>query len=169
MKQFILTMSLVAMIALLSSCKDNCVKQQREAVNEPFRQEKEFIKDEIRHRSSDVQTVEIIDSTIVYTHIFDGVVDVKTYTYNGDVCVEAERLYVFPDQMSALRHYRRAVEQADLYENIEMFNNQVKYELKDAQHKLETEGLTIGQLKKKFDDQIADCEAELKKKDHNKK
>lgn len=162
-------MSLVAMLGLLSSCKDNCVKQQREAVNEPLRQEKEFIKDEIRHRSSDVQTVEIIDSTIVYTHIFDGVVDVKTYTYNGDVCVEAERLYVFPDQMSALRHYRRAVEQADLYENIEMFNNQVKYELKDAQHKLETEGLTIGQLKKKFDDQIADCEAELKKKDHNKK
>ena len=65
--------------------------------------------------------------------------------------------------MSALRHYRRAVEQADLYDNIQMFNNEVRYKLKDAQHKLETDGLTKEQLKAKFDKQIADAKADMHK------
>lgn len=162
MKQFILTMSLVAMLGLLSSCKDNCTKQQREAFNEPFKQEKEFIKDAIRHRSPDVQTVEIIDSTVVYTHIFDGIIDVKAYTFRGDVCVEAERVYTFPSQMKALRHYRNAVEKAQLYDDIQLNKNQVRYDLKDAQHELETKGLTKEQLKAKFDKQIADAKEDIK-------
>jgi hypothetical protein len=65
--------------------------------------------------------------------------------------------------MSALRHYRRAVEQADLYDDIQLFNNEVKYKLKDAQHELETKGLTKEQLKAKFDKQIDDAKADLKK------
>ena len=162
MKQFILTMSLVAMLGLLSSCKDNCTKQQREAFNEPFKQEKEFIKDAIRHRSPDVQTVEIIDSTVVYTHIFDGIIDVKAYTFSGDLCVEAERVYTFPTQMKALRHYRNAVEKAQLYDDIQLNKNQVRYDLKDAQHELETKGLTKEQLKAKFDKQIADAKEDIK-------
>jgi Tfp pilus assembly protein PilF len=65
--------------------------------------------------------------------------------------------------MSALRHYRRAVEQADLYEDIQMFKNEVKYKLKEKQHALETEGLTKEQLKAKFDKQIADAKADMAK------
>ena len=65
--------------------------------------------------------------------------------------------------MSALRHYRDAVEKADLYDNIEMFDNQVRYKLKEAQHKLETKGLTKEQLKAKFDKQIAEAKADMKK------
>mgnify|MGYP003513808239 FL=1 len=91
----------------------------------------------------------------------------KAYTYVGDVCVEAERVYTFPNQMSALRHYRDAVEKAELYDRIEMFNNQVRYDLKAAQHKIETEGLTKEQLKAKFDRQIADAKADLKKSGEN--
>ena len=69
--------------------------------------------------------------------------------------------------MSALRHYRRAVERAELYDNIQLFNNEVRYDLKDAQHKLETKGLTKEQLKAKFDKQIADAKADMKA--HNEK
>ena len=116
----------------------------------------------IRHRSPDVQRVDIVGITVVYTHIFDGIIDEKTYTYDGDVCVEAERIYTFPSQMSALRHYRRAIEKAELYDNIEMFDNQVKYDLKEQQHALETKGLTKEQLKAKFDKQISDAKADLK-------
>ena len=65
--------------------------------------------------------------------------------------------------MSALRHYRRAVEQAELYDDIEMFNNQVKYDLKEAQYKLETKGLNKEQLKEKFDKQLADAKADWHK------
>jgi hypothetical protein len=70
--------------------------------------------------------------------------------------MEVERVYAFPSQMSALRHYRNAIEKAELYDNIEMFNNEVRYKLKDAQHDLETKGLTMEQLKAKFEKQIAD-------------
>jgi hypothetical protein len=122
------------------------------------------LKDAVRHHSPDVQRVDLIGNTVVYTHIFDGIIDVKTYTYDGDVCVEAERIYTFPTQMSALRHYRRAVEQADLYDNIEMFKNQVKYNLKEQQHELETKGLTSAQLKEKFEQQISDAKADMKAK-----
>jgi hypothetical protein len=78
------------------------------------------------------------------------------------VCVEAERVFTFPSQMSALRHYRRAVEQADLYDDIQMVKNEVKYDLKKQQYELETKGLTKEQLKAKFDKQIDDAKADMK-------
>ena len=144
----------------MTACKNS---EPVNAMLNPEKQEREFLRDAIRHHSPDVQRVDLIGNTVVYTHIFDGIIDVKTYTYDGDVCVEAERVYTFPSQMSALRHYRRAVEQADLYDNIELFKNEVKYDLKETQHKLETKGLTKEQLKEKFDKQIADAKADLHK------
>ena len=144
-------------VLLMSGCQNNCA--MKNAPMNPEKQEREFLNEAVRHRSPDVQRVDIIDSTVVYTHISDGIVDIKTYTFDGDVCVSAERIYTFPSQMSALRHYRRAVEQADLYAGIEMFNNQVKYKLKEAQHKIETDGLSKEQLKAKFDRQIQNAKA----------
>ena len=126
----------------------------------------------IRHRSPDVMRVDLIDSTVVYTHIYDGIVDVKAYTFDGDVCVAAERVYTFPDQMSALRHYRDAVEKAALDYNIELLRNQVRYKLKEGQHMLETKGLTKEEMKARFDKQIADAKADMAKekaKHHDKK
>ena len=161
MKNLILTMSFALVILTLAGCKENTAT----ASMNPEKQEREFLREAVRQHSPDVQRVDIVDSTVVYTHIFDGIVDIKTYTFDGDVCVAAERIYTFPNQMSALRHYRRAVEQADLYANIEMFNNQVKYKLKEAQHKLETDGLSKDQLKAKFDKQIQDAKADMKKHD----
>ena len=120
----------------------------------------------IKDRSPDVQKVDLVGNTVVYTHIYDGIIDVKSYTYDGDVCVAAERVYTFPDQMSALRHYRRAIEQTELYDNIQLMKNQVKYNLKDDQHKVETKGLTKEQLKDKFDKQIDEVKADIHKKDH---
>ena len=160
------------MVAALAGCNSNNA-DQRKAINEPMKQEREFMDQAIRHRSPDVMRVDVIDSTVVFTHIYDGIVDVKAYTYDGDVCVAAERVYTFPTQMSALRHYRDAIEKAELYDNIEMFNNQVRYKLKDAQQKVETKGLTKEQLKQKFDRQIADAKADMAKekdrmKDHHK-
>ena len=87
----------------------------------------------------------------------------KAYTFDGDVCVAAERVYTFPDQMSALRHYRNAIEKAELYDNIELFKNQVRYRLKEGQHRVETKGLTKEQMKAKFDKQIADAKADMAK------
>ena len=153
-------MSVLAMMAGMTACNNPEAQNVREAE----KQEREFLTSAIRHHSPDVQRVDLIGNTVVYTHIFDGIIDVKTYTYDGDVCVEAERIYTFPSQMSALRHYRRAVEQADLYDNIQMFNNQVKYDLKEEQHMLETKGLTKEQLKEKFDRQIVDAKADMKTK-----
>ncbi len=160
------------MVAALAGCNSNNA-DQRKAMNEPMKQEREFMDQAIRHRSPDVMRVDVIDSTVVFTHIYDGIVDVKAYTYDGDVCVAAERVYTFPTQMSALRHYRDAIEKAELYDNIEMFNNQVRYKLKDAQQKVETKGLSKEQLKQKFDRQIADAKADMAKekdrmKDHHK-
>lgn len=142
-------------------------------MEEPMKQEREFMNQAIRHHSPDVMRVDVIDSTVVYTHIYDGIVDVKAYTFDGDVCVEAERVYTFPTQMSALRHYRDAIEKAELYDNIEMYKNQVRYDLKKQQHELETKGLTKDQLKAKFDKQISDAKADFAKekdrmKDHHK-
>ena len=160
MKRIFLVVSFLAMMLGMTACKNS---ESVNAMLNPEKQEREFLRDAIKHHSPDVQRVDLIGNTVVYTHIFDGIIDVKTYTYDGDVCVEAERVYTFPSQMSALRHYRRAVEQADLYDNIELFNNEVKYDLKEAQHKLETKGLTKEQLKEKFDKQIADAKADLHK------
>ena len=156
-------MSALALLVGMTACKSN----EAQSVLNAERQEKEFLRDAIRHRSPDVQRVDLIGNTVVYTHIFDGIIDVKTYTYDGDVCVAAERIYSFPTQMSALRHYRRAVERAELYDDIQLFNNEVKYRLKEDQYKLETKGLTKEQLKAKFDKQISDAEADMK--NHNEK
>ena len=151
-------MSFLVMLLGMTACKNNHVVNPMASQE---KQEREFLRDVIKHRSPDVQKVDLIGNTVIYTHIFDGIIDIKTYTFDGDVCVEAERVYTFPSQMSALRHYRRAVEQADLYDNIELFNNEVRYNLKEAQHKLETAGLTKEQLKAKFDKQIADAKADM--------
>ena len=67
--------------------------------------------------------------------------------------------------MSALRHYRDAIEKAELYDNIELFKNQVRYKLKEGQHKVETDGLTKEQMKAKFDKQIDEAKADMKKMD----
>ena len=161
MKKIVLAMSVVAVLAAMTSCRNG--KEVGKAMADPEKQEREFLREAVRHHSPDVQRVDLVGNSVVYTHIFDGIIDVKTYTYDGDVCVEAERVYTFPTQMSALRHYRRAVEQADLYDNIELFNDKVRYDLKEAQHKLETKGLTKEQLKEKFDKQISAAKADLKK------
>ena len=158
-------MSALVMLAGMTACKSG----EMQNVLNAEKQEREFLREAIRHRSPDVQRVDLLGNTVVYTHIFDGIIDVKTYTYDGDVCVEAERVYTFPTQMSALRHYRRAVEQADLYDNIKLFNNEVKYDLKQQQHELETKGLTKEQLKAKFDKQIEDAKADLKVKNEKMK
>jgi uncharacterized protein YjbJ (UPF0337 family) len=157
MKKMILAVSVLAMMVGIASCKN----QEAQAVLNSEKQEREFMREAVRHRSPDVQRVDIIGNTVVYTHIFDGIIDVKTYTYDGDVCVEAERIYTFPTQMSALRHYRRAVEQAELYDDIQLLNNEVRYNLKQAQHRLETEGLTKEQLKAKLEKQIDDAKEDL--------
>ena len=172
MRKVILFVSVAAMMAALAGCKSNNA-EQRKAMEEPMKQEREFMNQAIRHHSPDVMRVDVIDSTVVYTHIYDGIVDVKAYTFDGDVCVEAERVYTFPTQMSALRHYRDAIEKAELYDNIEMYKNQVRYDLKKQQHELETKGLTKDQLKAKFDKQISDAKADFAKekdrmKDHHK-
>ena len=158
-------MSVVALMAAMTACTSTD-RQQKAAMDEPFRQERQFMDKAIKDRSPDVQKVDLVGNTVVYTHIYDGIIDVKSYTYDGDVCVAAERVYTFPDQMSALRHYRRAIEQAELYDNIRLMKNQVKYDLKDGQHKIETKGLTKEQLKDKFDKQIDEVKADIHKKDH---
>ena len=76
------------MVAALAGCNSNNA-DQRKAMNEPMKQEREFMDQAIRHRSPDVMRVDVIDSTVVFTHIYDGIVDVKAYTYDGDVCVAA--------------------------------------------------------------------------------
>ena len=166
MRKLVFVVSLVAGMVAMASCKDNPVKEERKVLDERMRQEREFMDQAVRHRSPDVQRVDLIGNTVVYTHIFDGIIDVKSYTFDGDVCVEAERIYTFPNQMMALRHYRNAIERAELYDNIQLFNNQVKYDLKQQQHELETKGLTKEQLKAKFEDQIQRAKADLK---HHKK
>ena len=75
-------------------------------------------------------------------------------------------LYATPNtahrEIKALFDYtKHTLEYAELYDNIEMFNNQVRYKLKDGQHKLETKGLTKEQLKAKFDKQIDDAKADM--------
>ena len=168
MKKIMLVVSCAALIAALTGC-NTTAEQEKKAMDEPFKQEREFMRQAIRQHSPDVMRVDIIDSTLVYTHIYDGIIDVKAYTFDGDVCVAAERVYTFPNQMSALRHYRNAIEKAELYDNIEMFNNQVRYKLKEAQCKVESKGLTKEQMKAKFDKQIADAKADMKNmEDHRK-
>ena len=173
MKKIMLVVSCAALMAALTGCNSAAV-QEKKAMDEPFKQELDFMRQAIKQHSPDVMRVDIIDSTLVYTHIYDGIIDVKAYTFDGDVCVAAERVYTFPNQMSALRHYRDAIERADLYDNVELFKNQVRYKLKDDQHKRETKGLTKEQMKAKLDKQIDDAKADLKMheekmRDHHKR
>ncbi len=163
MKKELLVVSMAAILVAMTGCCNTNACQEKKAMDEPFKQDREFMDRAIKHRSPDVMKVDAIGNTVVFTHIYDGIVDVKSYTYDGDVCVAAERVYTFPNQMKALRHYRRAVEQAELYDDIQLFNNQVKYKLKEEQHKLETDGLTKDQLKARFDKQVADVKADMAK------
>lgn len=163
MKHLILAMSFLAVISTMTSCNNSGDKCVKEALDNHFTSERKFVSDAIKHKSPDVYKVEVVDSSVIYTHIFDGIVDVKVYAFSGDECVEVERVYTFPDQMSALRHYRNAVERAELYDNIELYRNKVRYDLKKGQYELETKGLTKEQLKAKFDHQIADAKAHMKK------
>lgn len=167
MRKLMLVVSVAACMAGLAGCKDNPYKAERQAMDGQMRQERKFMDQAIKDHSPDVQRVDLIDSTVVYTHIYDGIIDIKAYTFNGNTCVEVERVYTFPNQMMALRHYRNAIERAELYDNIQLFNNQVKYDLKHQQYELETKGLTKEQLKAKFDEQIQKAKADLKH--HHKK
>lgn len=162
MKKLIFLVSLVAGMVAMTSCKDNPVKGDRMAMNEQMHQERQFMDQAIKHHSPDVQRVDLIGNSVVYTHIYDGIVDIKTYEFDGDTCVEVERVYTFPNQMKALRHYRNAIEKAELYDNIRLIDNQVKYDLKEQQHMLETKGLTKEQLKAKFDEQISKAKQDVK-------
>ena len=155
-------MSFAAVLAAVTACKDNPFCREKKDADCCARQEKGMVTDAIRDKSNDFEQIEMIGNTVVYTHIFDGIIDEKTYTYDGDVCVGAERVYVFPDQLSALRHYRRAIEQAELYDDIKLLKNEVRYDLKEAQHKLETDGLTKEQLKARFDKQLSEAQKDLK-------
>ena len=173
MKKIMLVVSCAALMAALTGCNSAAV-QEKKAMDEPFKQVLDFMRQAIKQHSPDVMRVDIIDSTLVYTHIYDGIIDVKAYTFDGDVCVAAERVYTFPNQMSALRHYRDAIERAELYDNVELFKNQVRYKLKEDQHKRETKGLTKEQMKAKLDKQIDDAKADLKMhedkmRDHHKR
>lgn len=162
MRNVFITMSIAAMIVAATACT-SAEKQNKTVLDETFRQEREFLNKAIKGRSPDVQRVDLVGNTVVYTHIYDGIVDVKTYTYDGDVCVEAERVYTFPNQMSALRHYRNAIEKTELYDDIKLMGNEVKYNLKAVQHDAETKGLTKEQLKDKFDKRIVDAKEDVKK------
>jgi uncharacterized protein YqiB (DUF1249 family) len=167
MRKIMLVVSMAVALAAMAGCKENAgYRAERQAMNGQMCHERKFMDQAIKDHSPDVQRVDLIDSTVVYTHIYDGIIDIKEYTFNGDVCVEVERVYTFPNQMMALRHYRNAIERAELYDNIQLFNNQVKYDLKKEQHELETKGLTKEQLKAKFEAQIEKAKADLK---HHKK
>ena len=162
MKRMMYLVSLTAVAAVMTSCNANPFCQEKKEVDCRAKQEKEMVTDAIHQGSNDYQQVDLVGNTVVYTHIFDGIIDMKTHTYDGDMCVEAERVYVFPDQKSALRHYRRAIEHAELYDNIQLMKNEVKYDLKEAQYKLETHGLTKEQLKAKLEKQIAEVKKHIK-------
>lgn len=168
MRKIMLALSMAVALAAMTGCKDNPYKDERHAMDDRIRQERKFMDQAIKEHSPDVQRVDLIDSTVVYTHIYDGIIDIKAYTFSGNACVEVERVYTFPNQMMALRHYRNAIERAELYDNIQLFNNQVKYNLKQQQYELETKGLTKEQLKAKFENQINKAKADLKHHHHKK-
>lgn len=169
MRKFMLVVSMAVVLAAMTGCKENAgYRDERQAMDGQMRQERKFMDQAIKDHSPDVQKVDLIDSTVVYTHIYDGIIDIKAYTFSGNTCVEVERVYTFPNQMIALRHYRNAIEKAELYDNIQLFNNQVKYDLKQQQHELETKGLTAEQLKAKFEAQIQKAKADVKSHHHKK-
>lgn len=169
MRKVMLVVSMAVALVAMTGCKENAAyRAERQAMDGQMRQERKFMDQAIKDHSPDVQRVDLIDSTVVYTHIYDGIIDIKAYTFSGNTCVEVERVYTFPNQMMALRHYRNAIEKAELYDNIQLFNNQVKYDLKHQQHELETKGLTAEQLKAKFEAQIDKAKADVKAHHHKK-
>ena len=80
MKKIMLVVSCAALIAAMTGCNNNAV-QQKKAMDEPFKQEREFMRQAIKHHSPDVMRVDHIDSSLVYTHIYDGIVGVTAYTF----------------------------------------------------------------------------------------
>lgn len=161
MRTIMSILSVILISLLVYSCQNP--KNDLSAVT-PQNVEAQILKNAIEDQSTDFQEVKIVGSTLVYTQITDGVLDIKTYTYDGDVCVESERMYVFPDQMSALRHYRTAIEMAALYDGIEQVGNQVIYNLKEAQFKAETAGKNLKQLQQKFETEIDSAYNDVKMK-----
>lgn len=160
MRKILSIVSILTLVMGITSCKNQ--KTSSDLAINPQTEEMQAVEEAIKVESPDFQEVKILENTLVYTHIYDGVVDVTTYTYNGDECMEAERMYVFPDQMSALRHYRKALEMAALYDDIALMGNLVKYDLKEDQYKSETEGKNLKQLKSKFDKDIESAQKDWK-------
>ena len=61
MRKIILAMSALALLVGMTACKSN----EAQSVLNAERQEKEFLRDAIRHRSPDVQRVDLIGNTVV--------------------------------------------------------------------------------------------------------
>lgn len=160
MKKILSIVSIMTLTMVAVSCKNP--KASSEVAMIPQTAELQAIENAVKVESPDFQEVKILGNTLVYTHIYNGIVDVTTYTYNKDECVEAERMYVYPDQMSALRHYRKAIEMAALYDDIVLMGNQVKYNLKETQYKADTEGKDLKQLKSKFEKDIEAAQKDWK-------
>ena len=70
MKKIVLAMSVVAVLAAMTSCRNG--KEVGKAMADPEKQEREFLREAVRHRSPDVQRVDLVGNSVVYTHIFDG-------------------------------------------------------------------------------------------------
>ena len=70
MRNVFITMSIVALMAAMTACTSTD-RQQKAVMDEPFRQEREFMDKAIKDRSPDVQKVDLVGNTVVYTHIYD--------------------------------------------------------------------------------------------------
>ena len=64
MRKMILAMSALAMMVGMTACKNGDAVQN--AMMDPEKQEREFLRDAIRHHSPDVQKVDLIGNTVVY-------------------------------------------------------------------------------------------------------
>ena len=83
MRKIMLALSMAVALAAMTGCKDNPYKDERHAMDDQMRQERKFMDQAIKDHSPDVQRVDLIDSTVVYTHIYDGIIDIKAYTFSG--------------------------------------------------------------------------------------
>jgi hypothetical protein len=54
MKKLMFIMSCAAVVAAMASCKDNTYREAKQMMDEPFKQEREFLSDAVRHHSPDV-------------------------------------------------------------------------------------------------------------------
>ena len=96
MKKMIYAMSVLAMMVGMTACKNSEAVQK--AMLNPEKQEREFLREAVRHHSPDVQRVDLIGNAVVYTHIYDGIIDVKTLfgvesvkdTQAIDMCIKLE-------------------------------------------------------------------------------